>query len=87
MELFNSFAILITLATVCSFLNYRYLRLPATIGVMLIALVSSLFIVCIGAFVPTFFQEARMAVDDVDFSDILLEVMLSFFIVCWGISY
>ena len=78
MDLFNSFAILIALATAFSFLNYRYLRLPATIGVMLIALISSLAVVCIGAFVPSFFQEARMAVDDVDFSNILLEVMLSF---------
>ncbi len=80
MNLFDSFAILIALAALFSYINYKYLKLPATIGVMLIALLSSISVILIGTFVPSFFESARSAVDGVDFSRILLEVMLSFLI-------
>lgn len=50
MDLFNIVALLVTLAAVLSYLNHRYLRLPTTIGLMVIALAMSL------AFIATIHQ-------------------------------
>lgn len=41
MSLFDIIAILMSLTAIFSYLNYRYFKLPATIGVMLIALLVS----------------------------------------------
>ena len=41
MKLFNILAVLVTLSAAFSYFNYRYIRLPTTIGLMLIALVMS----------------------------------------------
>lgn len=48
MNLFHILAVLISLAAVFSFFNYRYLRLPTAIGLMLIALLASLGLVLLG---------------------------------------
>lgn len=37
MSFFSLVSILITLAAVSSYFNYRYIKLPTTIGVMLVA--------------------------------------------------
>ena len=41
-------ALLITLAAVFSYLNERFLKLPITIGVMLLALLTSLVLIALG---------------------------------------
>jgi len=41
MALFTVIAILLTLAALFSFVNERYIHLPTTVGVMLIALLMS----------------------------------------------
>ena len=38
MSVFQMVAMLLTLSAVFSYLNYRFIKLPTTIGVMLIAL-------------------------------------------------
>ncbi len=45
MSLFSLASVLIALAVVSSYINYRYLKLPTTVGVMSVALVVSLAIV------------------------------------------
>lgn len=42
MKLFNILALLLTISAIFSFINYRFLKLPTTIGLMLIALLISL---------------------------------------------
>ena len=78
MGLFNSLAILLSLTAAFAYINHRFLRLPTTIGIMLIALVVSLFVVIVGQFSPEMFQSASHAIEDLDFSKFLLEIMLSF---------
>jgi monovalent cation:H+ antiporter, CPA1 family len=78
MELFHTFTILISLTAAFGYINHRFLRLPATIGVMVIALITSLLIVAIGSVYPEVFREAREEMLTINFSDILMEVMLSF---------
>ncbi len=48
MTVFHAFAILTTLAALFAWVNHRFIRLPATIGLMVIALVSSLGMVVLG---------------------------------------
>lgn len=48
MRLLDLAAILISLAALFSYLNFRYLRLPTTIGVMLFALLLSLALIGFG---------------------------------------
>ena len=47
MAIFDVTAILVTIAAVFSFINYRFIKLPAAIGLMLIALVMSLGLVAL----------------------------------------
>ena len=48
MEVFNILALLITLAAAFSWVNHRFIRLPTTIGVMIISLAFSLGLVSLG---------------------------------------
>ncbi|HEX5026734.1 MAG TPA: sodium:proton antiporter [Agriterribacter sp.] len=78
MELFHLFSILIVLSAGFAYFNFRFLKLPGTIGLMLISLVFSLFILLIGYFFPSFHQLLASVIKKVDFSELLLEGMLSF---------
>ncbi len=48
MELFNIMAILITLSALFGYLNYRFIKLPTIIGLMLISMLMSIFLVVLG---------------------------------------
>ncbi len=50
MELLNIFALLIALTAVFSYLNHRFIGLPVSIGVMLIALMLSVLLNLLGLF-------------------------------------
>jgi CPA1 family monovalent cation:H+ antiporter len=78
MGLFEIIAILLTISAVFSFINYRFLKLPTTIGLMLIALVFSLFLIIAGKFIPGSNQWALDLLLEVDFDETLLHGMLSF---------
>jgi CPA1 family monovalent cation:H+ antiporter len=78
MRLLDLAAILITLSALFSYLNYRYLRLPTTIGVMLFALVLSLMLIAFGTFDPRIEQYAEQLLAQVDFNKTLMLGMLSF---------
>ena len=78
MDLFNILAILITLAAVFSYINFRYIGLPVTIGVMVIALVMSLALNVLGSFGFGLEQQAQSLLRSIDFDKTLLHGMLSF---------
>ena len=50
MDLFNIIAVLLTLSATFGYLNHRYIKLPVTIGTMLISMVLSVLIVSLGHF-------------------------------------
>lgn len=52
MRLFDIAAILIGLTAVFGFINYRLLRLPHTIGIVLIAMVASLAVIGLDLVLP-----------------------------------
>jgi CPA1 family monovalent cation:H+ antiporter len=78
MGLFEIIAILLTISAVFSVINYRFLKLPTTIGLMLIALGFSLVLIVAGKFVPGSYQWAVNLLLEVDFDETLLHGMLSF---------
>jgi CPA1 family monovalent cation:H+ antiporter len=78
MTVFQIVAILISLTAVFSYLNYRYFKLPATIGVMLIALIVSLGLIGAGQFAPWIRENAASLLTRVEFSSTLMQGMLCF---------
>jgi Na+:H+ antiporter len=86
MELYHAFTILIVLSSLYGYLNHKYFRLPFAIGMMIIALVTSVIVVTIGYLSPGFKEEIFKAVKGVNFSQILLNVMLSFFLFAGAIN-
>jgi len=79
MSTFQIIAILITLTALFSYFNYRYIKLPTTIGVMLIALVASLALIGLDALgLPGIRETADRIVQPIDFDATLMQGMLSF---------
>ena len=50
MELINLSAILISMAALFMYLNFRYIKLPMTIGLALLSLVFSVMLLVVGQF-------------------------------------
>jgi CPA1 family monovalent cation:H+ antiporter len=78
MELYNTLALLIVVAAVFGYLNHRFLKLPATIGLMVLALVSSLAAIGLGKLGVDWVLTASQLVRGLDFHTALMQVMLSF---------
>jgi CPA1 family monovalent cation:H+ antiporter len=78
MSLNDIFAATIVLASFFAYINYRWIKWPATIGVMALALMSSIVLVVAGKFVPGSFQKVVTLVASIDFQKILMDFMLSF---------
>ncbi len=78
MSIFNIITILIILSAVFAFINTRFLKLPFTIGLMIIAIVFTVAITILGSFNHYILDEAKLLIQSVDFETALLDVMLSF---------
>jgi CPA1 family monovalent cation:H+ antiporter len=78
MQLYYTFSILIVFAAFFSYINLRYLKLPSTIGVMIIAMICSIALVGTGRTFPHLFDEMTNVVASVDFSEVLMGAMLNF---------
>jgi len=78
MELYYSFSVLIVIASFFAYLNLRYLKLPSTIGIMIIAMVSSVLLVVTGSLYPKTFTHFSALLNDVDFTEVLMGAMLNF---------
>ncbi len=79
MELYYSFSVLIVLASFFAYLNLRVLKLPSTIGIMLIAIVASLVVRIIGAKAfPNTTVSFFNLINEFDFTEVLMGAMLNF---------
>lgn len=78
MTLFDVIAVLLTLSALFSYLNHRFIKLPPTIGVMLIALLMSLLLLLLGQAGLHLNEQAARLLNSVDFNQTLLHGMLSF---------
>ena len=78
MNLFEIISVLVTLSALFSYLNYRYIHLPTTIGLMVFALLMSLVLASAGSLTDGIENEVRGLLGSIDFHHTLLHGMLSF---------
>jgi CPA1 family monovalent cation:H+ antiporter len=78
MEIYNIITVIILLAAIFGYINHRFIKLPGTIGIMLISLIASLAVIGIGNIYPEFFTQTIQSIRAIDFNAVVLKVMLSF---------
>lgn len=78
MSLIVIITILVVLTAAFAFINIKYLKLPDTIGMMIISLLFSLLLIASGLVIPEVSLFARNFISSIDFSKVLLDIMLSF---------
>jgi len=80
MSFFALVSLLIALAAVSSSINDRFIRLPPTVGVMLVSLLGSLTLVLVGPFTGGFRPWAVTLVASIDFNQVVPHGILAFLI-------
>ena len=78
MDLFTIITLLVVLSALFGYINTRFLKLPQTIGLMSMALAFSLLMLGVNYVNPALFHFAEDIINSIDFSEVLLDVMLSF---------
>ncbi|MEE1898870.1 sodium:proton antiporter [Flavobacterium rakeshii] len=78
MELYYSLSVLIVLASFFAYFNVRFLKLPSTIGIMVIAMAVSIFLVVFGHVVPDTLHRISTLISQFDFTELLMGAMLNF---------
>ncbi|WP_373516428.1 cation:proton antiporter [Pricia sp.] len=78
MDYFIIAAIIVFISAIFGYINVRFLKLPNTIGLMLITIVFTLAVFAIGYVDDTLLNAERHIIDQIDFRTVLLDVMLSF---------
>ncbi len=76
--MFDSFVIVLAFAALFSLINTKYLKFSPTIGMMVLALVMSVFILVLKEFAPSVYQFIPTFERDIHFREFLLEIILSF---------
>lgn len=78
MDLFTITAILATIAAVFGYINVRFLKLPTTIGLMIMAIAATSIVLIVGSFNQAVLTTANELVQQIDFQGLILDVLLSF---------
>lgn len=78
MEYFLITTVLVCLAAIFGFINVKFLKLPNSIGLMLITIVFSLGVLAISSFDDTLLNAEKEIITSIDFQTVLLDIMLSF---------
>ncbi len=76
--MFQIFTGIVALSSLLSFINKKLLRLPDTIGVMLLAIIASLLIGVLDFIDHDAFVSVCSVIDEIDFRTILFDFLLSF---------
>lgn len=78
MDYFIISAVLVFISAIFGYINVRFLKLPNTIGLMLITIVFTLAVFVIGYVDDTLLNAERYIISKIDFKTVLLDIMLSF---------
>lgn len=78
MSIFSVIAVLLTIVAIASYINHRYIKLPSTVGLMVIALGLSLGLIGLGAVGVDIETPAQEFLGQIDFGEALMKGMLSF---------
>jgi len=74
----QSFAIIFSIATLLSYINYKCLRLPTTIGLMILALLTAFVVMLSQPLIPFISEFLCQVLLDIHFEEILMDGMLAF---------
>jgi len=86
MNILELSTILLLLASVFSIINLRLLKLPQTIGLMILAIGLSISVLAIGLISPSFLETVTTLIKSYDFEILLIDVMLPFLLFAGAIS-
>ncbi len=75
--MFQSFTIILSLAALFSYVNHKWLKLPTTIGLMIMAIALSVPMGLLQIYSPDVFHQACAVVTEINFKTFLLDVILS----------
>ncbi|MEJ8803064.1 cation:proton antiporter [Pontibacter sp. H249] len=78
MEFFYIFSAILVISAIFAYINQKYIRLPGAIGLLLAGLLISLLVQGLGEVSPGFEAYVEGWLREIDFSEVLLEFMLSF---------
>lgn len=78
MDYFSIVATLTVLSAFFAYINVKFLKLPLTIGLMIITIVFTIVVVVIGQFDDTLLLREKEFISKIDFKTVLLDIMLSF---------
>ncbi|PKG49978.1 MULTISPECIES: cation:proton antiporter [Olleya] len=78
MDYFVIASILVLISAIFGYINVRFLKMPNTIGLMLITIVFTLGVFALSYFDDTLLNAEKFIITQIDFKSILLDVMLSF---------
>ncbi|WP_462249273.1 cation:proton antiporter [Ekhidna sp.] len=75
--MFQSFIILLSLAGLFSYINHKFVKLPSTIGMTMLAIIMAIPLGLLEVFSPDLFHQTCSIVTTLDFKTLLFDVMLS----------
>ena len=78
MDYYEIASVLIVLASIFGYINVRFLKLPTTIGLMIITILFTIGLLIIGQFNDALLTQEKELISNIDFETVLLDVMLSF---------
>lgn len=78
MNTFTLITALVTISALISYINNRFIKLPGTIGVIVVSLLLSVLILLTGKIFPDAFAFIKELTNSIDFTGVLLDVMLGF---------
>ena len=78
MSFFDIAGILVGLAAAFAFINHKLLKLPTTVGLMLLALLHAVALLAIGQVYPGVLDSAETLIGSIDFDQTLMQGMLGY---------
>lgn len=78
MDLFTIIAVLSVIAAIFGYINVRFLKLPTTIGLMIMAIAATSIVLVVGSFNQHVLTVADDLIQQIDFQGLILDVLLSF---------
>ncbi|PJJ84787.1 cation:proton antiporter [Mucilaginibacter auburnensis] len=78
MDLFALIALLVIVSAFYSYINARFVKLPGTIGVISVAIIGSILTIAFKNFFPDAAKYLTLLARNIDFSEIVLNIMLGF---------
>jgi CPA1 family monovalent cation:H+ antiporter len=78
MSIFEIITLLTVISALFSYINVRFIKLPTTIGLMIMAMIFTVGISISSLFTDVILTQAVSIISSIDFKEVLLDVMLSF---------